>query len=189
MISFCLLALSVLALAACGGSDEAGEVEEVIEAAAASSDPANCTKLQAQGLTEQFSQEAGDGAVKLCEKEAREEGGVEAATVSNVNVQDARATAKATLEGGKFDGQMVELKLGKSGDQWKLDEIVGFVKFDEQKLIESLEREFEENAGEVSANFAPCFIEHFNEGGEQEVEELLLAPGSGEVEGVARLCA
>jgi hypothetical protein len=184
-----LLILSAPALGACGGSDPAGEVEEVIEVAAASTDPADCTKLQTQGFTEQSSHETGGGAVKLCERQAREGEGVKAATVSNVKVQDSKATAKATLEGGTLDGQTVELALIKSGDQWKLDEIVEFVKFDEQKLIEGLEGEFEEKSGKVSANFAHCFIEHFNEGGKGEVEELLLTPPAEEVEGVARICA
>lgn len=186
----CLLVLSALALAACGsGSNEESKVEEVIETAAASNDPADCRKLQTQTFAEQISHESGDGAVTRCEEEAEGREGIEAATVSNVRVNGSRARAKVALEGGTLDGQAVEVALVKSGDQWKLNEIVEFTKFDEQKLIKSLEREFEERLGEVSAKFAACFIEGFDQGGKGEVEELLLSLSNKEVEGVAKRCA
>jgi hypothetical protein len=188
LISLCLLILSACAFSACGGSSEADKVEEVIEAAAAGNDPVNCKKLQTQGFTEQASHESGGGAMARCEEEAEGGEGVEAAAVSNVTVDGVKATATATLRGGTLNGQTVEVALVKSGDQWKLDEIVEFTKFDEPKLIESLEREFEENSREVSTKFATCFVEAFNEGGQQEVEELLLAPAAEEVEGVAKRC-
>ncbi len=186
----CLLVLAALAFVACGsGSSEESKVEEAIEVAAASNDPADCKKLQTQKFTEQASHESGGGAVARCEEEAEEGEGVEAAAVSNVKVNGAKATAQAALRGGTLNGQTLEVALVKSGDQWKLDEIVEFTKFDEPKLIESLEREFERNSREVSAKFATCFVEAFNEGGKQEVEELLLAPAAEEVEGVAKRCA
>jgi hypothetical protein len=176
--------------AACGsGSSEVSEVEEAIETAAASDDPADCTRLQTQKFTEQASHQGGAGAVKQCEEEAKEGVGIEAATVSKVKVNGSRATAQVAPRGGTLNGQTVEVTLVKSGDQWKLSEIVKFIRFDEQALIESLESEFEENATEVSAKFGHCFIKSFDEGGKQEVEELLLSPEAKEVEGVAKLCA
>jgi len=186
----CFLVLSALAFVACGsGGNEDSKVEEVIETAAASNDPADCKKLQTQKFTEQASHKSGGGAVMRCEEEAEEIEGVEAATVSNVKVDGSNATARVALRGGTLNGQAVEVALVKSGDQWKLDEIVEFTKFDEQKLVEGLERELEENSNGVSAEFAACFTEAFSQGGEQEVEELLLSPASGEVEGVAKHCA
>lgn len=186
----CLLVIPALALVACGsGSSEDSKVEEVIEGAAASNDPADCKKLQTQKFTEQASHEAGGGAVTRCEEEAVEREGAEAATVSEVKVDGSKATAKVALRGGTLNGQAVEVALVKSGNQWKLDEIVEFTKFDEPKLIEGLEREFAGNSNKVSAEFATCFTEAFDEGGEQEVEELLLSPASEEVEGVAKHCA
>jgi hypothetical protein len=186
----CFLALAALAFVACGsGGSDASKVEEVIETAAASNDPADCKRLQTQTFTEQATHESGSGAVRACEEEAEKGEGVEAATPSKVEVNDPRATADAALEGGTLNGQTVEVTLVKAGGQWKLDEIAGFAGFDESKLIEGLEREFEEKSGELSAKFHACFIESFNEGGKQEVEELLLAPASEEVEGVAKHCA
>ena len=80
--------------------------------------------------------------------------------------------------------------LVKSGDQWKLDEIVEFSKFDEPQLIENLERELERNSGEVSTKFATCFVEAFSEGGRRARSKncySLRPPKS--VEGVAKRCA
>jgi hypothetical protein len=186
----CLLVLSALAFVACGsGSSEESKVEEVIEDATANNDPADCKKLQTQAFTEQASHEAGGGAVARCEEEAVQRDGVEAATVSDIKVEGSNATAKVALKGDTLNGQVVEVALIKSDNQWKLDEIVEFTRFDEQKLIEGLERELEEHSNEVSAEFATCFTEAFNQGGGQEVEELLLSPASEEVEGVAKHCA
>jgi hypothetical protein len=180
------LAVSTLGFVACGsGGSEESKVEEVIEIAAESSDPADCQKLQTQTFTEQASHESGGGATKRCEEEAVKGEGVEAATVSKVKVKGSKATAEVALKGGILDGQAVEVALIKSADGWRLDEITEFSKFDESKLIEVLEREHEGN----SPKFASCFIEAFNEGGEKEVEQLLLAPAAEEVEGVAKRCA
>lgn len=187
----CLLIFAALGFAACGsGSSEESKVEEVIETAAASNDPADCKKLQTQQFTEQASHESGGGAVARCEEEAEKGEGIEAATVSDVKVDASKATARATLEGGPLDGQTVEVVLAKSGDQWKLSEIFErFIKFNEPKLIGVLEKEYEKSSGKVSAKFAHCFVESFKDGGRIEVEELLLTPAAEEVEEVARLCA
>lgn len=186
----CLLILVAITLAACGsGSSEESKVEEAIETAAASNDPADCRKLQTQQFTEQASHESGAAAVKQCEEEAEKGEGVEAAAVSNVKVEGSKATARAALKGGTLDGQTVEVALIKSGDQWKLDEIVEFIRFDEPKMLEGLERELEKSSGEVSPRFSSCFVEALKEGGQREVEELLLSPASGEIEGVAKRCA
>lgn len=185
----CFLVLAGILLAACGSSDEA-EVKAAIEKSATTTDPADCKKLQTQEFTEQASHESGGGAMGRCEEEAREGEGIEAAAVSNVKVDGAKATARVALRGGTLDGQVVEVALVKSGDQWKLDEIVEFIEFDEPKLMEGLEDEFKGNSSKVSTKkFAACFVEAFNEGGKQEVEELLLAPAAVEVEGVSKRCA
>lgn len=184
-----LLACFALVLAGCGSSSsEESKVEEAIETAAASSDPADCRKLQSQEFTEQAWHESGAGAVTRCEEKTKGSEGIEAATVSSVKVNGSTATAEATLSGGTLDGQTVAVALVKANDQWKLDEIVEFTRFDEAKLIEGLERGLESNSGKVSTKFATCFVEAFNQGGKREVEELLLTPASEEVEGVAKNC-
>lgn len=182
----CLLVLSALALGACGGggSDES-QVEEVTETAAASNDPVNCRNQQTQKFTEQAWNESGGGAVSQCEEEAEKRERTEVAPVSEVEVDGSKATVKTELRGGILSGQRVKVELIKTGDQWKLNEIVGFTRFDERKLIEN----FEKKSNDASAKFASCFLEHFDEGGAQEVKELLLYPPNEEIEEVAKLCA
>jgi hypothetical protein len=136
-----LLIVSALALVACGsGSSDESQIEEAVETSATSTDPADCTKLATQRFVEQTTQSEGAEAVKKCEKEASNDEGAKSATVSNVEVDGSKASADVALTGGGFDGQEVEVALVKQGDQWKLDELTGFAKFNEAKVIETLER-------------------------------------------------
>ncbi len=185
-----LLLLSALALAACGsgGGDEEGKVEEAIETAATTTDPADCTKFQTQAFMEQTSQESGKAAVKNCEEEAEKEENAEGATVAEVEVNGSAATAEVTLAGGNsLSGQTLEVALAKEGDQWKLNEVVKFTKFDHARLIETFEREIEKS-GEASSKFATCFLEAFEEADQAKVEELLFKSAGKGFEEIARSC-
>jgi outer membrane lipoprotein-sorting protein len=78
----CLIIVSALALAACGSSgDETSKVEEAIETAATTTDPADCSKVQTQNFMEQTSQESGKAALKNCEEEAEKEENASAAAL------------------------------------------------------------------------------------------------------------
>ncbi|HWI97181.1 MAG TPA: hypothetical protein VNS60_14060 [Solirubrobacterales bacterium] len=113
----CILILSALAFAACGSSGgDDGEIEEVIETSATSTDPADCKKLNTQQFMEQTTQESGEAAVKSCEEEAKKEEGAKSVSVSTVEVDGSDATAEAALSGGNLDGQKLELALVKDGD-------------------------------------------------------------------------
>lgn len=186
----CVLLVSALALSACGSSSSGDEsqIEEAIEKSAANTDPANCTKLQTRKFTEQVTQEKGQAAVRSCEEEAEEENGVESASVADVEVDGSTATAEASLKGGSFDGQTVEVELVKDGDQWKLNEAVGFTEFDRQKLVEAFEREFEKVQNEVSPQLAACFVEAFEKASQSEIEEMLLGGSTKALEEVAEGC-
>jgi ABC-type glycerol-3-phosphate transport system substrate-binding protein len=185
-----LLVFSVLALVACGssGSSDESQIEEAIETSATSTDPADCTKLETQQFMEQTTQESGKAAVSKCEKEAEAEEGAESASVSNVEVSGSSATAEAALTGGGLDGQAVEVALVKDGDQWKLDEVVKFTKFDRAKLVEYFEEEFSKSSNELSPKLAGCFIEAFQEGSQAEIEELLLGSSAKGFEEIAETC-
>lgn len=186
-----LLVLSALALAACGGSgsDEASTVEETIETAATTTNPAECAKTQTQNFMEQTSQETGKAAVKNCEEEAKNEEGAKSAKVSNVEVDGSKATAEVALSGGNsLEGQTLEVALVKDGDRWKLDEVVKFTKFSPGKLIEAFEGELEKS-GEASSKFATCFIEAFKQADQAEVEELLFHSSGKGFEEIAKECS
>lgn len=187
----CIVLVSALALAACGGgngSSDESQIEEAIEKSAANDDPAACTKLQTQKFTEQTTQESGKAAVRSCEEEAEEEEGVESASVANVEVEGSTATAEASLKGGSFDGQTLEVELVKDGDQWKLNEAVKFTKFDQAKLVEAFEREFEKAQNEVSPQLVTCFVKAFEEGSQAEIEEMLLSGSTRALEEVVEGC-
>jgi hypothetical protein len=185
----CLLILSVLVLAACGsGSGDESKIEETIEKSATATDPADCTKLETQQFMEQTTQESGKAAVKSCEAEAEKEEGAESAAVSNVEVEGSGATAEVALTGGSLDGQTLEVELVEAGDQWKLNEVVKFTKFDQAKLIETFEGDLAEAANEVSPKFAACFIETFKQDNRAEIEELIFGSGRG-FEEVAENCS
>jgi hypothetical protein len=185
----CLLVLSALVLAACGsGGGDESKVEETIEKSATSTDPADCTKLETQQFMEQTTQESGKAAVKSCEEEAEKEEGAESAAVSNVEVEGSSATAEAALTGGSLDGQTVEVELVEASDQWKLNEVIAFTKFDQAKLVETFEGDLSEASNEVSPKFAACFIETFKQADQAEIEELIFGSGRG-FEEIAENCS
>ncbi|HEY0391444.1 MAG TPA: hypothetical protein VGC63_07035 [Solirubrobacterales bacterium] len=185
----CILIFSTLAFAACGGGgDETGTVEEVIETSATTTDPADCKKLETQQFIEQISQESGAAAVKECEEEAENQEGSKSVSVTNVAVKGSSATAEAALKGGSLDGQTVEVELVKDGDQWKMDEVVKFTKFNQAKLAGVFERELSKGSSELSPRLANCFVEAFKSGSQAEVEELLLSGSAKALEEVAEAC-
>jgi ABC-type glycerol-3-phosphate transport system substrate-binding protein len=186
----CILILSALALAACGSSGgEDGEIEEVIETSATSTDPADCKKLNTLQFMEQTTQESGSAAVKSCEEEAKEEEGAKSVSVSAVEVDGSDATAEAALSGGNLDGQALEVALVKDGEQWKMNEVVEFTKFDQAKLVEGLETSLSEASSEVDPKFASCVIEAFKQGSQSEVEELLFGNSPKALEEVFEACS
>ncbi len=186
-----LLIVSALALAACGssGNSDESQIEEAIETSATSNDPASCKKLSTQQFMEQTTRSEGSEAVKECEKQASDETGAEAAAVSNVEVEGSKATADVALTGGSFDGQTVEVALVKESDQWKLDELTGFAKFDKAKLIEAFETSLAEPSSEVSKSLASCLVESFEAGSQEEFEELLLSGSAEGLEELAEACS
>jgi hypothetical protein len=187
----CILILSALAFAACGGgSGEEGEVKEAIEASATDNDPADCSKLVTPRFLEQTTQETGFDALGTCRREANEGKGAESVSVSNVEIDDAnpKATADVALTGGSFDGQEVKVALEKQNGQWKLDQITGFVTFDEAKVIEALEKGFAEPSSEVSKSVASCIVSAFEEAPRAKFEEALLSTTTDGFEELAADC-
>lgn len=186
----CILILSALALTACGSSGgEDGEIEEVIETSATTTNPADCKKLNTQQFMEQTTQESGNAAVKECEEEAKQGEGAKSVSVSAVEVEGSGATAEAALSGGNLDGQTLEVALVKDGDQWKMNEVVEFTKFDQAKLVKGLEASLSEASSEVDPKFASCVIEAFKQDSQAEVEELLFGNSPKALEEVFEACS
>lgn len=191
LVLACLLIVSALALAACGGgSSDTSQVEEAIEVSATGADPGNCTKLETQNFVEQGAQEGGKTALKECEKQAAEKDSrAESVDVSEVEVDGSKATANAAVTGGSFNGQTVEIALVKEGDQWKLNEITGFAKLDKAKVVEVFKKQFAKPSSGVSASLATCVANGLEEASQPEFEKLLLGGSSEPIEKLAEACA
>jgi hypothetical protein len=166
-----------VALAACGGNDGTEEDEEditaAIEFATASGDPAACTEVQTQRFLEQVGDETeGEAAVRECEKNAADPI-AKSISVSNIEVDGDSATAEGAISGALFDGQTFAIALVKEGGQWKLDEATGFVGFDRDTMLTSLEREFTADP-ETPPQAAECVVKQFSQLSDQEIQDYFL---------------
>lgn len=184
-----LLAL-VFGLVACGGGGESDEdkVVETIETSATSTDPADCKELATQNFMEQTESETGSKAVKSCEEEAEDsEGDPDSVDVSKVKINGSKATADAAFNGGNFDGQTLTVALVEE-DGWKLDEVEGFAKFDQEKLVKNFEKVFESGDEPLEPQVTACMGEVFRELSKPEFEELVFGGSQQPIVEIAEGC-
>lgn len=179
-----ILALA-LALTACGSSEsDEDKVVDVIEASATSDDPASCTELITQTFLDQVEDGEGKAALKECEEDAEDTAdNPDSVEVTEVEVDGTNATANAAFAGGAFDGQTLAVALVEEDGDWKMDEITGFAKFDQGKLVQVFQEQLEEEES-IEPEIGACIIETLEELNQAEFEELLL---SGSPEGFIEL--
>jgi hypothetical protein len=190
LLPLALLAL-VFGLVACGGGGDSDEdkVIEVIETSATSSDPADCKELSTQAFLEQTELEEGAGAVKSCEESAEDTSDdPESVEVSEVEVDGSAATANVAFTGGSFDGQTLTVALVDEDGDWKLNEITGFAKFDQEKLASAFEEAFEKEE-EVPPAFATCFAETMRELPKKEAEQIMISGDAGPIGEIIEGCS
>lgn len=184
-----LLALT-LGLAACGSSGESDEdkITNTIETAATSKDPAVCGETQTLKFMEQTAGGAGKAAEKRCEEEAKAGvGNPDSVVVSKVQVNGEKATADAEFKGGNFNEQTLEVALIEEGGEWKLNEFVGFAKFNSSTFLQSLTKQLE---GEPSLKPAvvSCIVEGVEEFSKPELEAMVVENNTQAVIEVAEGC-
>jgi hypothetical protein len=191
LVPLALLALAVLAVTACGGggSSAEDEVTEVIEQAATTKDPSNCTELQTLRFTEQNTGEKGKAAIKSCEESAKEEEQAEEAKVSNVSVNGEKATAEAEFIGGSLGSQTLAIALVEEGGDWKLDQIEGFANYDGKALEETFLKRFEESPEGLTKQQYTCIAEGIGKASTAEAEAMFLSGASTKIEELAKGCA
>jgi hypothetical protein len=191
LVPLALLALASVALAACGGGDSNAEDEitEVIEKAATTKDPSNCTELQTLRFTEQNTGKSGKTAIKSCEESAKEEEQAEKANVSNVSVNGEKATAEVEFIGGSLGSQTLAVALVEEGGDWKLDQIEGFAKYDGKALEESFLKRFEEDSEGLTKKQYTCIVEGIGKANTAEAEAMFLSGSSSKIEELAKGCA
>jgi hypothetical protein len=191
LVPLALLALVTLTITACGGgqSDE-DKIVEVLETAETTADPQNCIELQTQRFNEQVSQQQGEAATRVCEKEAKA-GEAEAKTVnvSNVSVNDEEATAEVEFKGGPLDSQTLEVALAQKDGDWKIDYVEGFASYDGKALGAAFEKRFEEKPEGLSPKQAGCIARKVAESSEPEAEELFFSGSSEPIVALAEECA
>ncbi len=189
LLPACLLAL-IFGLAACGGSSESDEdkITSTIETAATSKDPAVCGETQTLKFIEQTVGGAGKEAEKRCEEEAKAGVGNPASVaVSEVKVDGEKATADAEFKGGNFNGQTLELALIEEGGEWKMNEFVGFAKFDAAGFVQSLAKQLE-NEPSLKPTVASCIVEGIEEFSKSELEALVVENNTQAIVEVAESC-
>jgi ABC-type glycerol-3-phosphate transport system substrate-binding protein len=189
----CLLLLSALALAACGGggsdSGEEKEIDAAIVRSATTADPANCTAVETKAFVEQSSDESGAAAVKSCEEEAKDaSNNAKTVKVTKIAINGSDATADAAITGGGFDGQTITIALVEEDGTWKLDQLTGFAKLDSAKLSQIFGAKLEET-GELTAQQTSCIVEGIEAASKEEAEELVLSGSSDPLVELAEGCA
>lgn len=175
LLPFALLAL-VLGLVACGGGGDSDEdkIVEVIETSVTSADPADCKELATQAFLEQTELEQGAAAVESCEESAEDTSDdPDSVKVSKVEVDGSAATANVAFTGGSFDGQTLAVALVDEDGDWKMDEITGFVEFDQEGLASAFEEAFE-GEEDVDPQLATCFAETIRQLPKGDAEELVI---------------
>lgn len=83
-----------------------------------------------------------------------------------IEIDGDSATAEAAFTGSFLDGQSVDLALVEEGDQWKLDELVGFAEFDREVFLDRFGAGLAEDP-EVGAQ-ADCVIGNLERLSEQQ---------------------
>jgi hypothetical protein len=191
LVPLALLALAAVAVTACGGggSSAEDEVTEVIEQAATTKDPSNCTELQTLRFTEQNTGEKGKAAIKSCEESAKEEEQAEEAKVSNVSVNGKKATAETEFIGGSLGSQTLSVALVEENGDWKLDQIEGFANYDGKALEETFLKRFEESPEGLTKQQYTCIAEGIGKASTAEAETMFLSGSSIKIEELAQSCA
>jgi hypothetical protein len=191
LVSVALLLVAAAAVTACGGGESSEDkIVAAIEAAETTADPATCTELQTQRFNEQVTQQSGKAATKACEAEAKE-GPAQAKSVkvSNVSVNDGKATAEVRFKGGPLDSQTLDVALIEVDGNWKIDHVEGFAAYDGKALGAAFEQRFEEKPEGLSPKQAKCIAHKVAESSEAEAEKLFFGGSSKPIVELAESCA
>jgi hypothetical protein len=191
LVPLSLLAVAALALTACGGGDgDEAKIVEVIETAETTTDPSNCTELQTQRFNEQVSQQQGKAGTEACEKEAKAgESQADAANISNVTVNDEKATAEVEFKGGPLDSQTLEVALVQADGDWKIDYVEGFARYDGKALGAAFEKRFQEEPEGLTPKQAKCISKGIAASSEAKAEALFFGGSSKPIIELAESCA
>lgn len=187
----CILTLGLAgALSACGGGGESDEakIEQTIEKAALSANPADCEKYGTLRWMEETTFTKGAEAKKKCEEQAPEETGrPHSVTVTNLDVHGTEATANVAFSGGKFNSDTAVVTLVESEGNWKLDHLVGFVTFNSTPLVDALAEQLRKEPG-ITPEEVNCVVENVRAIPSSELEHMILSGNTHPVIEAAESC-
>ena len=191
LVPVALLVLAAAVVTGCGGGESAEDkIVGVVETAETTADPHNCTELQTQRFNEQVTQQSGKAATKACEAELREgPAQAKAVTVSNISVNEEKATAEVAYEGGPLDSQTLDIALVEAEGDWKIDRVEGFAAYDGKALGAAFAKRFEEAPEGLSPKQAKCIARKVAESSEAEAEDLFFGGSSEPIIKLAEGCA
>jgi hypothetical protein len=187
-----LILLIGLSFWACGtrSSGEDAEIEMVIQTAATSRDPTDCTRFATQKFIEQSTGTEGPKAIRRCEEEAHElHSHVETVSVSDIDVMGSQASADVEITGGNLDGQTLKVVLIRDGRRWKQNEIVGFAKLDRVKLVEAFKMKFAKPTHAMPHEVALCVERELEEASQAAIENYLFSGSLEAIDELYRQCS
>jgi hypothetical protein len=196
-----VLAPLVALLMGCGGSgpkggnedkasgDESGAVSATIKEAAASTDPASCTRLETQRFMEQNALVKGKIAVQRCREQAPDAADNPHTTnVSGVKVEGDVAMAQAAFEGGNLDGQAIDLRLVKQQGRWKLDHIDDFAKFDRKRFLTALSSSLARPPSSQAPDTVKCIVGRLGGLSDSDIQGIYVNGDAGRLATVSGPC-
>ncbi len=147
-------------MAACGGTSDSARVDAAISGLLQSGDPAACTRYATTRLHEELEGFRGRVAVERCRIHADDPGvAARSTTISAIAIRGDRASAHVRIRGGTLGGQVVDARLVRAGDGFKVDALAGL------KLRGTLLRRFEARfargvteSGKVTDAEARCIL-------------------------------
>jgi hypothetical protein len=164
-----------LALTACGGgSDDEGDITDVIQTSVKSTDPAACTKLATQQFVNQTEFSIGAQAIKECQDDAADTSDdPDSVDVTDIKVDGDNATANVAFTGGSFGGSTLAVALVKDDEGWKLDKITDIVNLDVATFRQSFADRLAAS-GDVPAQVKTCITQAIQSASPDQIKQALL---------------
>jgi hypothetical protein len=161
------------------------KIERAIGKVATGADPAYCDELMTGRYLVQTTGEAMPFADEACESEAGN-GSADSVEVREITVNGDQATAIVAHTGGSLDGSEVVVQLLEEDGVWKLDQALGFVRFDRASFRRVYRRKLEEFG--FPAKAVDCILDRERHYPDEEIEREAIEPDDRVFAGIVIAC-
>jgi hypothetical protein len=182
----------VVALAGCASSRQSRTwIKSTVDAFLTGTDPASCRVLITVHFAEQITALRGSDAVGTCERQARRatEGDADAVRVGKVTIRGRVAHAVVAIQGGDYNGQLVDLLLVEQHGLWKLYSFDRLIKLDRRKLARAFASEYRKRHEPTATGVGRCFLEILHEAPKAKIEGYLFSGPRDLIRGAYEGCA